>query len=177
MFAKQLAEAAEVAEVVPWDLHEAYGLPQPYRGGHRRKEPTYPGLRGKRYEAAKKKGYIDMGLIDPEVELTRAFKGRFPELVVEMIWKTGTAFIRDPHDLMKKGGMLKTLANDVRIDVAGFGGEQQSYAIERDDQEDAASWGDAIKKAKKAKVTVVAVKGKTGPGYKITMSPAPSKIM
>lgn len=149
---------------VPWDgLSEGYRTPQPFMGAPRRKE-VYGGLIGDEYKKGLKKGFVDLGTVNPNGPYVRNLS---VTRVVEGILKTakkGVAFIRDPEDVLKAAGIsLKNIEDEIRTWYMG-------------DLEDEAQFvGDYASKfeelVKRMPVKFMAVQGKTGAGYRVVFTP------
>ena len=150
----------------PWDqaaITEGIkypGLPDPYKPG-----------------GAKifKQGYLDLGLVKPG--MSRSYYA-FSEHVVEyvlmlLLAKNGVAFIRDPEGVLElvDGNLLKNMPKRVREHLAGAYHEAASYAQEAMNDDEAQKLMGKAALAMKATVTIKAVQGKTGAGYKVVMSP------
>lgn len=172
MLSKLLSEA--IGDEVPWDLHEAYGVGPAYVS--RRREPKYTGLLGARHEAAVKKGYIDLGLVDParakelgvEKMITVIARG-----VVHVFLGAEVAFIRDPEGIISNNRIdPKRIGVEVISDLAAEIGEEGGYASERDDQQAAIAYSKGEHALRRASITFMPVKGKTGSGYKVIMNPS-----
>jgi hypothetical protein len=162
-------------DVPPWDLvAEAYGASWAWT----QKPQKYPGMMGKRYRAALKRGYVDLGLVDPKIAKShRLGPKNLPGDIVD-IMKNGQAFIRDPEGILEIFGLVggTHLGEQIKLELGWMYQEEAGLAGERDDFELEELLMKAIKKADSAKVTLSPVKGKTGPGWKVVMKPSPEAI-
>ena len=108
-------------------LEEVFGAPVVEMAGHYYEVPegfvkptSYPGLAGVEHDTAIGKGYVDLGLIDPQEEgLAKNAKLRASILrhVVKLLIasKGKQAFIRDPEWVLKEvypGQMVKTVLKE-----------------------------------------------------------------
>jgi hypothetical protein len=160
-------EARALLDAPPWDaIEEVYGVSghQP-KGYHR--PPKYPGLEGSRHKKAIAKGYVDLGLSDPEgpwktksASYVGSKLAKFG--LARMLMTKGSGFIRDPEGVLKNRD-LKKVAKGIRDYVAGVFAEYPGIDAELP----------AIKKkVQKTKVKLEPVKGKTAKGYRVTSSPS-----
>ena len=160
-------------EAVPWD-------DEPLT--ERRPQPRYTGMAGSRWDAALKKGYIDLGLVNP-AWVRGSISSGFD--FTEAVWtvmrygkgKPGILFIRDPEDVIgKTGGTPQQVADAVKKAVVSRWEEEAPYAYEREEHD----LGDAISRAAaegaKANASIKAVRGKSGAGWVVRLSPAPQQI-
>jgi hypothetical protein len=107
------------------------------------KPAHYPGLQGMEHEAALGKGYVDLGLINPQGEgpKDKKLKASILRHVVKLLISSQgkQAFIRDPEWVLKQvypGQMVKTVLKDsveealeamfdmpVSVTISGFKGK------------------------------------------------------
>jgi hypothetical protein len=163
------------AEEPPWDIvAEAYGASWAWT-----QEPQkYPGMMGKRYKAALKKGYVDLGLVDPRVAKTYTVGPKnLPGDILEVM-KNGKAFIRDPEGVLQLFGVLRgsVLGDKLKQELEWVYQEEAGLADERGDRDLHDVLVRAMKQVESAKVAVSPVKGRTGDGYKVVMRPSPDAI-
>lgn len=162
-------------DVPPWDLvAEAYGASWAWT-----QEPVkYPGMLGKRYKAALKKGYVDLGLVDPKVAKSYQLGPKnLPGDILDVM-KNGVAFIRDPEGVMEIFGLVggPQLGEKIKQELGWVYQDEAGLADERGDADMQDMLVKAIKKAESAKVSISPVKGKTGAGWKVVMKPSPDAI-
>jgi len=135
----------------------------------------YTGMFGKPFESAVKKGYVDLGMVNPKYAKTMALYKVAEHITRAM--KKGVAFVRDPEDVLGKAGVSpQELAKTIREEYESIADEMIGLAGEREDEKDAMAWSGAKKKIKAAKITITPVKGKTGKGYRIVMKPTPEEL-
>jgi hypothetical protein len=162
-------------DVPPWDLvAEAYGASWAWT----QKPQKYPGMMGKRYRAALKRGYVDLGLVDPKVAKSyRLGPKNLPGDLMDVM-KNGVAFIRDPEGVMRIFGLVggSRLGEKLKQELAWVYQDEAGLADERGDFEMQQALMRGMKLADSAKVSISPVKGKTGPGWKVVMKPSPEAI-
>jgi len=167
---------AVLFEEVPWDL---VAEDERFRFYGRPRMSKYPGLMGPKHEAAMKKGYIDMGLVNPTMTLSPRFASSgLGERLVQILLNKDVAFIRDPGGILAKNGITpQKIGQAIKSDLYDWANENSTNSAEAEDWKDSAAWGAAGKKAEGAAVSVTPVTGKTGAGYRITMRPTAKSIM
>jgi len=167
---------AVLFEEVPWDL---LGEDERFRYyGRRYKQARYTGLMGPKSDAAIKKGYVDMGLVDPELKISPRFASHLGERLVSILMDKSVAFIRDPEGVLVKNGILPPkIGAAIRDTLMGWAHENSTNSAEAEDDEDSAAWAEVFERAKKATVSVHEVTGKTGAGFRITMNPTAKSLM
>jgi hypothetical protein len=165
---------------VPWDsepVSEAFKS--------KKFKPKYPGLPRTENEIKKmiSKGYLDLGLVDPKfVQTLGSGTVHIEKPIMALLYaKKGTAFVRDTEGvfpLIKSyfGKMPEALKRSIPADISGYYMELASYASEEENDALYKSFMQAAGLAQHAKIQVTGVQGKTGAGYKITMSPTVQQI-
>lgn len=171
MIAKLLAEAME--DGVPWDLHEARG-----------RRRSYSGLYGAEHQAALGKGYVDLGLVDPEIVLNpentkthQRFPGMIAGPLATILAQKGVGFVRDPEGLIEKLHIdPQAIASIARTDIANMYREQADYDDEAEDWQSSSARRKVAEAILHSRVTVQPVQGRTGAGYKFVMKPSVREI-
>ena len=159
---------------VPWDeLSEGYRTVKPFVRMPR-SETRYTGLMGREHTQSLQKGYLDLGLVDPQnAKMLKAYK--LGEWLLGAMKQEGVAYIRDPEGVLKKSGVsVNDIADGIKQDL-------ESYYAERSEVADTPEERDALerifKAIKGARITFSSVKGRQGdPGYKVVMKPSPGQI-
>jgi hypothetical protein len=159
----------------PWDIvAEAYGASWAWT-----QQPTkYPGMMGKRYRTALKRGYVDLGLVDPKVAKSYTVGPKnLPGDILDVM-RNGKAFIRDPEGVLSLFGVLRgsVLGDKLKQELSWVYQEEAGLADERGDRDTHDVLVKAMERAESAKVAVSPVKGKTGAGWKVVMKPSPDAI-
>ena len=196
MSIRRLQELAGVrstrTSLVPWDLQMEAGVTGYYNkyamANWKKKQSQYKlGIpsSGPRYKQMIQKGYLDFGDADVNATHTIESPGGFislsgRNLAAILIAKDGVAYARDPEDVVTKvmgsKNPIKTLEDETRIGVIDNYETLRARASEDGDFDEESKWLSAIKDVEKANINVTKVQGKTGAGYKVTMSPTPSMI-
>jgi hypothetical protein len=157
---------ARAGESPPWDawpVQEGKGLGLPQRGTPRFKQML-------------KKGVLDFSDMSgsPESFSHYGLMGNIGDIVAQILLeKKGVAWIRDPDGHFKK---FKWQGGDFRKVLALAAGQvymdfHNNLDAEDELRDEKLMWGKAGAMAEKASFTVKPVQGKTGAGYRITMSP------
>lgn len=178
--------------LVPWDLQTEGGVTGYHNkyamANWKKKQSQYKlGIpsSGTRYKQMIQKGYLDFG--DVDVNATHTIENPYGfiaksgrNLAAIILAKDGVAYARDPEDIVTKvmgsKNPIKTLEDETRTALISTYDELRGNAGESGDFDEEGKWLSAIKDVEKANITVTKVHGKTGSGYKITMSPTPSAI-
>lgn len=165
---------------VPWDS-------EPVSEAFRSKKfkPRYPGLPRTESEIKKmvSKGYLDLGLVDPKFVKTLS-KGtvRIVEPLMALLHaKNGVAFVRDPEGVLPlikpfSGKFPGALSKEIPDYLTMLYDEMLVYSTNDGEDPPDPAFVKAFEEAQKVKVSVMAVQGKTGAGYKITMRPTIQQI-
>jgi len=159
---------------VPWDeLSEGYRTVKPFVRMPR-SETRYTGLMGREHTQSLQKGYLDLGLVNPQfAKMLKADK--LGDWLLMAMKQEGVAYIRDPEGVLKKSGVsVNDIADGIKQDL-------ESYYAERSEVADTPEERDALerifKAIKGARITFSSVKGRQGdPGYKVVMKPSPGQI-
>ena len=178
-----LTETIREGVAPPWDcLEETYGVSPRYGRRPRSRQPKFPGLSGGRYEKAVEKGYVDLGLIDPEIgqdSSRRHWIKTVYKAASEILLKKGVAFIRDPSGYLQPAD-IERIAKQIPYEVAEWNvsHEDIEYASETDDYEQMTvliAIRDAIEDTWKVKITPI--RGRTGAGYRIAQNKPVDQIV
>jgi len=170
MLAEMLARA--MGDGTPWDLHEA-----------RRRRHMYTGLWGPDHKAALAKGYVDLGLVDPEIILNpensweRRFAGTIAGHLAYILIREGVAWVRDPEGLVEKLHIdPQRVATLARGEIGAIYHDQSTYDAEAEDWDSETYRLKVADAVRNARVVGVPVQGRTGPGYKFVMKPSVQEI-
>jgi hypothetical protein len=140
-----------------------------YHPRRRQNKPKYPGFfQGPEAQKAIAKGYLNLGLGDPKLANPRAASA-VADWVGTQLLKNNKTFLLDPEGVFNKLYGSEAQAAKMFKDGALSGPEEElPYAYESEDMEAVARLHKAIDELKKKRVQVKPVRGKLGPGYKVT---------